>query len=435
MAAKPKPIDTIADLTPDARNPRKRGQRAAGMLVNSLHEVGAARSIVIDEAGNILAGNGTVEAAAEAGIERVQVVDVDGETLVAVRRSGLTAKQKRRLAILDNRTGELAEWDAATLAAIAQEGVELDDLWDRDELGALLAGIGDTEAPGAGGDDFDATPDDGPTRCKSGDLWRLGPHRLLCGDCTDAASVERLMGGRKAQALVTDPPYAVDYVAKARDMNARGYGHSRATLRADIEGDDLDGNEPAALERYLSLVAAFMKVVLDDVLDEHGAIYCWHASSRASRMLLEAMHGMGVLHHQTITWVKNNFVIGRCDYQAKHEPCFYGWRKGSRPPFYGPKNQTTVWEEARDTQTPEHPTQKPIAVMSPPMTNHLKAGQIAYDPFLGSGTTLIAAHRTGRVCYGIEIEPRYSDVVLRRAEAEGIAPIERLSGGESDANV
>lgn len=136
-------ITTIADLLPDPKNARKRGPRAEGMIVSSLHEVGAARSIVIDENNKILAGNGTVQAAAEAGIERVQVVDADGTTLIAVRRSGLTDNQKARLAILDNRTGELAEWDANVLAELAQDGVELDDLWSTDELEALLAGVQD----------------------------------------------------------------------------------------------------------------------------------------------------------------------------------------------------------------------------------------------------------------------------------------------------
>lgn len=131
-------IQSIADLKPDPKNARTHGPRNVGMIVDSLHEVGAARSIVIDEAGNILAGNGTIEAAAEAGIERVQVVDADGETIVAVRRSGLTPAQKKRLALLDNRTAELAEWDAAVLAGLAQEGVEIGDLWSDDELTALL---------------------------------------------------------------------------------------------------------------------------------------------------------------------------------------------------------------------------------------------------------------------------------------------------------
>lgn len=140
-------IQSIADLKPDPKNARTHGPRNVGMIVDSLHEVGAARSIVIDEAGNILAGNGTIEAAAEAGIERVQVVDADGETIVAVRRSGLTPAQKKRLALYDNRTAELAGWDAAVLAGLAQEGVEIGDLWSDDELTALLAGAMEQPAP------------------------------------------------------------------------------------------------------------------------------------------------------------------------------------------------------------------------------------------------------------------------------------------------
>jgi DNA modification methylase len=247
-----------------------------------------------------------------------------------------------------------------------------------------------------------------------------GTHRLLCGDATEAEDVGRLMGGEKAKLLLTDPPYAVDYVEKARDMNGRGYVHSRGTLAAAIEGDGLD--EDAARELWRGAFRA----AFDHALDGHAAVYAWHAPGRAMLTLYNLLAEMGVLHHQTIIWAKNGFVIGRCDYQWSHEPCFYGWLKGSRPEFYGPKNQTTVWQLPRDTNAPLHPTQKPVACFTPPFENHLKPGGAAYDPFLGSGTTLIAAHRLGRRCFGMEIGPRYCEVVLRRCEAEGLA-VEKVS--------
>jgi hypothetical protein len=202
-----KSIDHIKDLKPDARNARSHNPRNIGMIVDSLHEVGAARSIVIDEHGRILAGNGTIEAAAEAGITKMQVVDADGETIVAVRRSGLTEAQKTRLALWDNRAAETADWDAGVLAAFAAEGVKLDDLFVQDELDAIIGTL-DAPEPGDGGDDFDTTPEEGPTRVQPGDLWQLGPHRLLCGDSTKAEDVARLMGGEKADMVFTSPPYA-----------------------------------------------------------------------------------------------------------------------------------------------------------------------------------------------------------------------------------
>ena len=292
---------------------------------------------------------------------------------------------------------------------------------DTETLDRLIAEIGDPDLErllgelesGSGGllpdTDPDAIPEAVETRCKAGDLWALGEHRLLCGDSTVATDVERLMGGQKAGVLVTDPPYAVDYVEKARDMNARGYVHSRSTLAAAMEGDGIKERQEEGLWReafWMAYAAA---------LRENAAVYIWHAY-KGTRLLVNLLDDLGMLHHQTLVWVKNNFVIGRTDYQAKHEECWYGWKQGSRPPFYGEKNQTTIWDVARDTNSPLHPTQKPVAIFEPALTNHLKAGEIAYDPFAGSGTTLIACEQTGRVARCLEIEPRYVNVCLARWE-------------------
>ena len=225
-----------------------------------------------------------------------------------------------------------------------------------------------------------------------------------------------LMAGEKAGLLLTDPPYAVDYVSKARDMNRLGYGHSRAKRSSDIEGDKIDD------QTAIDLWRKSFKLAMDTVLDEKAAWYIWHASNRAMRDFLNVLAEFPLLHHQTIIWIKNNFVIGRCDYQGKHESCWYGWKQGYRPPFYGEKNQTTVWEEPRDTVVPLHPTQKPVAIMIPPFENHLKIGGICYDPFLGSGTTVVAAENTGRLCYGLEISEKYVSVCLQRMTDMGLTP-------------
>jgi DNA modification methylase len=406
-------ISHIGDLVPDPENRRLHNPRNIGMVVDALHQVGAARSIVIDENNVVLAGNGVLEAAAEAGIERVQIVDADGETIVAVRRSGLSDADKRKLALFDNRAAELAEWDLDQLRADLDAGLDFEGLFRSEELDALLAEVSGPAGEGglAPGVDPDELPENPETRCKPGDLWELGPHRLIVADCTEPTAVERLMGDERAKLLLTDPPYAVDYVEKARDMNRRGYVHSRGTLAAAIEGDGIEAGQEDALWRDAFVTA------LGSAVDEHAAVYIWHAQGRAMLTLYNLLAELGFLHHQTIIWEKNNFVIGRCDYQWIHEPCFYGWKKGSRPPFYGPKNQTTVWHESRDTNKPLHPTQKPVAVFTPAIRNHLKAGEVLYEPFAGSGTAIIAAQECGVRAFCCEVSPRHADTCLARWEA------------------
>jgi hypothetical protein len=208
----------LHELRPDPHNRRKHNPRNLEMLAEALRTVGAARSIVIDETGEILAGNGVVEAASAAGLSRVQVVDADGETVVAVRRSGLTAEQKRALAIYDNRTAELAEWNFEQLAADQAAGMSLQPFWTTDEEAALFP-----KASKAGKTDPDAVPNERPTDIQSGDLFELGRHRLLCGDSTNAADVARVMGAQRADIVITSPPYNVG--AKSSMPNRRKYLH------------------------------------------------------------------------------------------------------------------------------------------------------------------------------------------------------------------
>jgi DNA modification methylase len=409
-----KEITSLADLTPDPRNANKGSERGVYLLETSLEQFGAGRSILADKNGVVIAGNKTLQGAANLGLDDVIVVPSDGKRLVVVQRTDLdltTDAEAKGLAIADNRASEIGlAWDTSVLAELNEE-IDLGQFFFQEELDALLASV--TEEPEGGllpEVDPDAIPSDYVSRVKPGELWRLGDHRLYVGDCTDPEAVKRLFNGEKAKLLLTDPPYAVDYVAKAKDMNERGYGHSHATMDTDIQGDGLD--EAAATDLWRGSI----QVALDEALDEHSAVYVWHAQGRAGTTLYVLLGEMGLLHHQTIIWKKNNFVIGRCDYQWIHEPCFYGWKKGSRPPYYGPKNQTTVWDEARDYVTPLHPTQKPVSIFTPPIENHLMPGEILYDPFLGSGTAIIAAERTGRRAFGCEKELRHADTILSRWE-------------------
>ncbi len=376
-------ISSIAELIPDPKNARKRGPRAEGILVASLHEVGAARSIVIDENNLILAGNGTVQAASEAGIEKLHIVDVDGETLVAVRRSGLTDAQKKRLAILDNRTSELAEWDTAILAELAQEGIPLDDLWSADELEALLADV--MGGPAELLTDPDAIPDDVETRCKLGDLWKLGEHRLLCGDSTKAEDVARLMGGAKAALCLTDPPYGVGLAYESTD--------------------DTEVNLKRLVDGFLPLAREVSAYVLLTPGNKNQWIYprpdwcmAWFVPAGAGR----GPHGF--------TCWQPVLAYGKEPYLAR--------AKGSRP------------DALCKTETApqfDHPCPKPVEVWKWWMERgSVDKGDLIYDPFLGTGTSIIAAIETERKCYGLEIDPHYCDVILQRYENATGNKAERL---------
>ncbi len=217
MAAQHDSDDTTAPLTsllPDPRNARYHTDRNVDLIEQALREVGAARSIVVDETGTVLAGNATVEAAGKAGINQVRIVDADGAELIAVRRTNLSPEQKRRLALLDNRAAELAEWDTEVLASLAED-TDLSGLWEPDELADLLAA---TEVPvqwRGDPEDVPELPADPVTR--SGDLWLLGTHHLLCGDATKPEDLNRLMAGEQASCLWTDPPYGVSYTGRTKD--------------------------------------------------------------------------------------------------------------------------------------------------------------------------------------------------------------------------
>ncbi|MDP9356656.1 MAG: DNA modification methylase, partial [Chloroflexota bacterium] len=287
------PLD---DLTPDPRNARKHTERNLATIGVALREVGAARSIVVDEEGVILAGNATVQAAIHAGLARVRIVEADGTELVAVRRSGLTPAQKRRLALFDNRAAELAEWDTEVLASLADD-TNFSGLWDDDELAALLTSV--DEAP----TDLLVDPDEVPDPpaepvTQSGDVWVLGRHRLLCGDATSREDVSRLMGGDLAALVFTDPPYGVAYEGGTAE-------------HLTIANDDLD--DPAFL--------AFLRDAFTHMLAvtrPGGAIYACHADSRGL-VVRQAFVEAGWLLKQSLVWVKQSLVLGRQDYQWRHE--------------------------------------------------------------------------------------------------------------------
>jgi DNA modification methylase len=383
---------TLGDLVPDPANRRKHNPRNLAMVTEALREVGAARSIVIDEDNTVLAGNDVAEAAVAAGLSRVRVVEADGSELIAVRRRGLTSEQKRALAIYDNRTAELAEWNFEQLAADQAAGLSLQPFWTDDEEATLFP-----EALKQGKTDPDDVPPKRPTGIVGGDLFELGVHRLLCGDATTQGDVARLLADVTPSLMVTDPPYGVEYDPDWRNEAAEKGLISHAARRVgNVTNDDRIDWTPAWQ------------------LSPSAICYCWHADRHASSVQA-SLESAGFVIRSQIVWAKPRFAISRGDYHWQHEPCWYAVRKGATAQWRGDRSQTTLWSVALDPNVAGgHSTQKPVELVLRPLRNH--SGDV-YDPFLGSGTALIAAEQVNRACYAIEIEPVYCQVAIDRWEA------------------
>ena len=386
-----KSISHLRDLKPDSRNARKHSPRNVGVIEAALGEVGAARSIVIDESGQILAGNATVEAAGRIGIEKVKVVDADGETLVAVRRSGLTKRQKTRLALLDNAPNapeaNAEYWDGEIIAQLAAEERALLDgvLYDEE-----LAEVTGAEMPLSDAEpQFDRAEElREKWGVRLGQLWCIGEHRLLCGDCTLRENVERVMGGEKAAMVFTDPPYGVNYDGGTK-------------VREKLNGDgSTDLYNPAC-----KMAAVFS--------DEKSSLYLWHAGIKG---IAAAAAAAGYEIRCEIVWNKNLAQYGAlsAQYKQKHEPCYYCFKRGHSPRWYGPTNEVTVWDCDRSRINEFHPTQKPIELAMRAMCNSSKQNDIISDWFLSSGTTLVACQNLQRRGRGIEISPGYVGIALER---------------------
>ncbi len=410
-------VAPLSSLTPDPRNARKHNDRNLAQIEAALREVGAARSVVVDEAGTILAGNATVQAAMQVGLTHVRVVEADGTELVAVRRSGLTPVQKRRLALFDNRAAELAEWDTEVLASLADE-LDLSDLWEPDELADLLA---QAEAPPVAllGDPDQVPPLPADPITQPGDLWLLGQHRLLCGDSTKSEDLQRLMAGDVAACLWTDPPYGVNYTGGTPDA---------LTLANDA---------PEGLEGLLR--ASFTHAT--QALSPGAPFYIAHPAGPLSLVFGQIVTDLGWRLRQTLVWVKDSLVLGHADYHYRHEPILYGYLPGGTGRrgrggkcWHGDDAQTSVFEVPRPKASPDHPTSKPVALITAMLANSTRPGELAIDLFGGSGSTLVACEQLGRRARLLELDPKYCDVVVRRWEELTGKQAERISAeGAEDA--
>lgn len=412
MTTKPKPITTLADLSPDPQNARKHNPRNIGQVQNSLQKYGAARSIVIDEAGQIIAGHGVVEAAALAGIEKVQVVDGDGETIIAVRRSGLTKAQKQELGIADNRGAELAEWDTDVLAGLATD-IDLTQFWNKDELADLLKNAGGNDAEDPGADTSRADELQAKWGTALGQLWEIGNHRLLCGDCTVPTNMGIVMQGDLAEMVWTDPPYGVAVGDKNKFLNSIARSNR---VEENLENDTLD--EPG--------LTAMLCAAFDNAMAVCLAGAAWYVAAPPGPLHVlfgQVLKDRGIWR-QTIQWVKNNATFSPMgvDYHWRAEPIFYGWLPNAAHRYHGGRKQDTVWEIDRPAKSPEHPTMKPVELVARAVGNSSHDGDVVLDVFCGSGTTLVACEQLGRRGRGIELSPAYVAVTLERLAGMGLTP-------------
>ena len=409
----------IDSLRQDTHNFNRGTEEGQQLMERSFKELGAGRSILLDREGNIIAGNKSQEAARKAGIKRVRIVETTGDELVAVKRTDIDidSAEGRRMALLDNLTTQVnLAWDPSEIEAVSSEidGFDPSDYgFDPSQL--EVAGMGDETTPAkqteVKEDDFD--PDAKyETKVKAGEIWQLGNHRLMCGDSTKAEDVAKLMMGEQADLWLTDPPYNVGYGMEGSAMM------SKLNHRTDGMIVLNDRQEDGQFRQFL--VDAY--TVAFGVMKPGASFYIWHADQEGYNFRA-AIRDVGQQVRQCLIWNKNQLVMGRQDYQWKHEPCLYGWKEGAGHHWYSDRKQTTVIDWERPKRSEEHPTMKPIGLFGYQMQNSSKEGDIVLDTFGGSGTTLIAAEQLGRSARLMELSEHYCNVIIARWE--------KLTGGKA----
>jgi len=373
----------IDRLVPYARNARTHSKEQILQLRSSLREFGFVNPIIVDKDLNIIAGHGRILAAKAEGLSEVPCVFAEH----------LTDAQRRAYILADNRLAMNAGWDEELLAL---EFGELKDLgfdleltgFGLDEIEKLFAADGGDVQD----DNFDLTAAlEQAAFVLPGDVWTLGRHRLICGDAIKADTVKRLMDGRKANLILTDPPYNVSF-------------ESASGLK--IKNDSM-----AAEQFYIFLLSAF-KCFYENLADG-GAFYCFHSDSEKVNFF-RACVDAGFHYSTTCIWVKNALVLGRCDYQQMHEPVLYAFKDTAKHKWYSDRKQTTIWNFDKPKKNNDHPTSKPLDLLAYPIANSSQANAIVLDTFGGSGSTLIACEQLDRTCYMLELDEKYASVILRR---------------------
>lgn len=371
----------INDLIPYIRNARTHSESQIAQIAASIKEFGFLSPILIAEDNTILAGHGRLAAARKLGLKQVP----------CVKESHLTETQRRAYIIADNKLSLNAGWDDEILAIELSElqGADFDlDLlgFDESELVSIFEDDKEVED-----DDFDVEEElNKPCFSKAGDIWTLGRHRLICGDSTKEETYKRLMDGKRANLVVTDPPYNVNYEGSA----------------GKIKNDNMDNDK-----FYNFLLDAFSN--MEKVMADDASIYVFHADTEGLNFR-KAFNDAGFYLSGCCIWKKPSLVLGRSPYQWQHEPCLYGWKKKGKHQWYSGRKETTIWEFEKPKKNAEHPTMKPIALLAYPITNSSMSNTIILDPFGGSGSTLIACEQTDRSCYTIELDEKFCDVIVKR---------------------
>ncbi|SEG33356.1 site-specific DNA-methyltransferase, partial [Jhaorihella thermophila] len=391
----------LASLTPYAGNPRTHSEEQIAQIAASIAEFGFTNPILADGKGVIIAGHGRLLAAQRLGLEKVPVITL----------GHLTEAQRRALVIADNKIAENAGWDEellrAELRALEDMDFELELTGFSDlELDELLADLDGEDDPETGRAPIVVPEPPRNPVSRTGDLWILGDHRLLCGDSTNHEDVRRLMNGERAVLFATDPPYLVDYDGSNHPTRNKDWSQSYG-----VTWDD----SSQGAELYDGFIAA----AVAEAITEDAAWYCWHASRRQA-MLEACWEKAGAFVHQQIIWVKDRGVLTRSHYLWKHEPCFMGWRRPNRPPKVAEETLPSTWEMpsfAKD-ERPDHPTPKPLDAFGIPMRQHVARGGLCYEPFSGSGSQIMAGEANGRRVFAMEISPAYVDVAVERWQAE-----------------
>ncbi len=371
----------ISKLIPYINNARTHSKEQITKLRSSLREFGFINPVIIDSDYNVIAGHGRIEAAKLENIKEVPCVLVDY----------LTPAQKRAYIIADNRMAMDAGWDEELLKieieALQAEAFDIDLTGFEEKEIADLFDI-DEEVQE---DNFDIDEElSKPTITKSGDIWLLGNHRLVCGDSTKQETYTLLMNGKKANLVVTDPPYNVNYEANA----------------GKIKNDNMNSNQ-----FYQFLLEAFLN--MEKVMSNEASIYVFHADTEGLNFR-KAFFDAGFYLSGTCIWKKQSLVLGRSPYQWQHEPCLFGWKKNGKHQWYSDRKQTTIWEFDKPNKSDNHPTMKPIPLIAYTIKNSSMSNCIVLDPFGGSGSTLIACEQTNRVCYTVELDEKYCDVIIKR---------------------
>nr|DAQ35024.1 MAG TPA: adenine specific DNA methyltransferase [Caudoviricetes sp.] len=383
---------SINKLIPYVNNARTHSAEQVNKLRSSLREFGFVNPVIVDKDYGIIAGHGRVLAAKEEGIDEVPCVLVDY----------LTEAQKKAYIIADNRFAQDAGWDEELLR-IEIESLQGEDFdisltgFEADEIADLFKDGNDKEVQD---DDYDLSAAlEKAAFVERGDVWTVGRHRLMCGDATSADDVSKLMDGRKANLILTDPPYGVSF---------------QSSDGLSIQNDSIKGEE-----FYQFLLSAMQNMA--GVLENGGAAYVFHADTEGLNFR-KAFVDAGFHLAGCCIWVKNSLVLGRSDYQWQHEPVLYGFLQNGKHPWYSDRKQTTIWNFDKPKRNKNHPTSKPLDLLAYPISNSTQANAIVIDTFGGSGSTLMACEQSNRICRTMELDEKYASVILRRYVEDGGNP-------------